>query len=95
MRQSLEYDRHGGRLSVLYRQDRPAPASDQEPTGEHNMEQWAIFRNRETGEELAAYTIQGTFTGEAEATASLLAAENGLNPEQITVTIENRKSQIS
>lgn len=59
------------------------------------MEQWAIFRNRETGEELAAYTIRGTFAGEAEAAAGLLAAENGLTPEQITITIENRKSQIS
>ncbi len=54
------------------------------------MEQWAIFRNKETGEELAAYTIRGTFAGEAKATAELLAAENGINPEQITVTIEKR-----
>ena len=54
------------------------------------MEQWAIFRNTETGEELAAYTIRGTFAGEAKATAELLAAENGITPEQITVTIEKR-----
>lgn len=56
------------------------------------MEQWAVFRNRETGEELAAYTIRGTFPGEAEATAGLLAAEHGLTPGQITVTIEDRTS---
>jgi len=56
------------------------------------MEQWAVFRDKETGQELAAYTIRGTFAGEAEATADLLAAENGLAPEQIIVTIENRKS---
>ena len=83
-----------GRL--LYTQGRffrrGAPAADQEPTGGHNMEQWAVFRNKETGQELAAYTIRGTFAGEAEATADLLAAENGLAPEQIIVTIENRKS---
>lgn len=56
------------------------------------MEQWAVFRNKETGRELAAYTIRGTFAGEAEATADLLAAEHGITREQITVTIENRKS---
>ena len=54
------------------------------------MEQWAVFRDKETGQELGAYTIRGTFAGEAKATAELLAAENGITPEQITVTIENR-----
>lgn len=59
------------------------------------MEQWAVFRDKETGQELAAYTIRGTFSGEAEATADLLAAEKGIPREQITVTIETRKSKIS
>ena len=54
------------------------------------MEQWAVFRNKETGKELAAYTIRGTFEGEARATVDLLAAENGIKPAQITVAIENR-----
>lgn len=59
------------------------------------MEQWAVFREKATGQELAAYTIRGTFPGEAEATKELLAAEGGIDPEQITVTIETRKSKIS
>lgn len=54
------------------------------------MEQWAVFRDKETGQELAAYTIRGTFPDEARATADLLAAENGLKPEHIEVTIEKR-----
>ena len=54
------------------------------------MEQWAVFKDRETGQELAAYTIRGTFAGEARETAALLAAENGIDPEQVAVTIENR-----
>ena len=58
-------------------------------------EQWLIFREKDTGRELAAYTIRGTFPGEAEATKELLAAEGGIDPEQITVTIETRKSKIS
>ena len=59
------------------------------------MEQWTVFREKATGQELAAYTIRGTFPGEAEATKELLAAEGGIDPEQITVTIEARKSKIS
>lgn len=58
----------------------------------NSMEEWAVFRNKETGQELAAFTIRGTFPGEAEATRDLLAAEHGLPPEQITVTIEDRAS---
>lgn len=56
------------------------------------MEQWVVFRDKETGEELAAYTIRGTFAGEAKATAELLAAERGLPPERITATRTNRKA---
>lgn len=53
-------------------------------------EQWLIFRDRETGQELCAYTIRGTFPGEREATIEQLAADNGIEPEQIiteTVTM--------
>ena len=53
-------------------------------------EQWLIFRDRETGRELGAYTIRGTFPGEREATIELLAAENGIKPEQIVTAIERR-----
>lgn len=54
-------------------------------------EQWLIFKDRETGQELCAYTIRGTFKGERQATIELLAAENGIDPEQIVTTIENRE----
>ena len=54
------------------------------------MEKWIIFKDRETGRELCAYTIRGTFAGEQEATIEQLAHEKGIAPERITVTIENR-----
>ena len=53
-------------------------------------EQWLVFRDKETGRELMAYTIRGTFKGERDATIELLAAENDLPPEQIETTIEKR-----
>ena len=56
-------------------------------------EQWLVFRDRETGRELGAYTIRGTFAGEKDATIGLLAFENGIEPERITATIENRRSE--
>lgn len=54
-------------------------------------ENWLVFRDRETGRELLAYTIRGTFEGERAATIELLAAENGIDPERITTTIEYRR----
>ncbi len=54
------------------------------------MEKWLVFRDDTTGRELCAYTIRGTFPGEAEATAELLAHENGLQVDQISATIESR-----
>ena len=38
----------------------------------------------------ANYTVNGTFRGEMEATKALLAAENGIQPEEITVKMERR-----
>ena len=38
-------------------------------------EKWFIFRDRETGQELGGYTMQGTFPGERAATIELIAAE--------------------
>lgn len=32
------------------------------------MEEWVIFTDRETGRQLCAYTIRGTFPGEKEDT---------------------------
>ena len=54
-------------------------------------ESWLVFRDRETGRELLAYTIRGTFAGERAATIELLAAENDIDPERITTTIEDRR----
>lgn len=53
-------------------------------------EQYLIFRDKETGRELAAYTIRGTFSGEKHATAELLASENNIPVEQIETTTEVR-----
>lgn len=55
-------------------------------------EKWLVFRDRETGRELCAYTIRGTFAGERAATIELLAAEEGIEPERITTTIEERRA---
>ena len=56
------------------------------------MEKWKVFRDNNTGRELCAYTIRGTFPGEEAATIEQLAHEEGITPDQISVTIENRKS---
>lgn len=53
-------------------------------------ELWKVFFNSETGEELSAYTLRGTFQGEEEATRELLAHENGIPVEQIRTKIERR-----
>ena len=55
-------------------------------------EQYLVFRDRETGDELAAYTIRGTFPGERAATIELLAGERGIAPERITAEIERREA---
>ena len=57
------------------------------------MNLWMVFRNKETGEELLAYTIKGTFPGERKETIELLAYENHIPKEQITTTIEDRRSR--
>lgn len=54
------------------------------------MELWKIFYNRNTGEEYAAYTIMGTFEGEEEATAELIAYEEGIDRAEIESRIEKR-----
>lgn len=56
-------------------------------------EDWVVFKDKDTGRELCAYTIRGTFEGERAATIELLAFENGINPERITTTIERRGSK--
>lgn len=54
-------------------------------------EQWLVFRDRETGRELCAYTIRGTFPGERRETIKLLAAEEGIAEERIEAAIETRR----
>lgn len=51
---------------------------------------WKVFIDTSTGKELAAYTVKGTFPGEEQNTIELLAAEKGLDPEQIATRIEKR-----
>lgn len=53
-------------------------------------EYWKVFYNRKTGEEYAAYTLRGTFNGEEEATAGLIATEKGVDLEDIKTRIERR-----
>lgn len=52
--------------------------------------QWKVFYNSETGAELCAYTIRGTFDGEEDDTRALLAHEKGIPAEQIKTRIESR-----
>ena len=58
--------------------------------GEEVREPWKIFYNRKTGKQYAAYTIRGTFSGEEDATAELLAAENHVDRADIVTRIERR-----
>ena len=58
--------------------------------GEDVREPWKIFYNRKTGKQYSAYTIRGTFAGEEDATAELLAAENHVDRADITTRIERR-----
>ena len=53
-------------------------------------EYWKVFYNEKTGEEYTAYTIRGTFEGEEEATAELIAAEKGIDRMEIKTKIERR-----
>lgn len=55
-------------------------------------EQWLVFYHGE--EELASYTLRGTFPGEAEATAELLAYENNITKKAIRMTIEARGDRL-
>lgn len=53
-------------------------------------EQWIVFKDKETGEELCSYTVRGTFKGERDATIELLAQENGIPKERIETEIRNK-----
>lgn len=49
---------------------------------------WKVFYHN--GKKLCAYTMEGTFAGEEEATKKSLAYENGINVEEIKTVIEER-----
>ena len=49
---------------------------------------WLVFSAY--GKELAAYTLDGTFAGEARATAELLAYEKGLDVSEIRIDVVRR-----
>ena len=53
-------------------------------------EQWVIFKNAVTGEEICAYTLRGTFRGEIKATKELLSSECGIPYEDIIVSVAVR-----
>ncbi len=52
------------------------------------MEKWKVFYHGE--KELGAYTLEGTFKGEEDATKKLLADENEITIDDIKVVIEER-----
>lgn len=54
------------------------------------MKEWVVFYAPD-GRELLAYTLEGTFEGELEATKRQLATENVFRAEDIIVKIEVRK----
>ena len=51
-------------------------------------EKWKFFYDKNSGRTLAGYTLRGTFEGEEQETINLLATENGIQPEDISTTIE-------
>jgi hypothetical protein len=55
---------------------------------ESETEDWKVFYVGD--KEICAYTIFGEGAGEEEATKELLAAERGLNPEDITCYVVKR-----
>ena len=52
-------------------------------------EEWVCFYHPD-GRFLGGYTVTGTFAGEAQATKELLAAENEIAPEDITMRLQNK-----
>lgn len=51
-------------------------------------EPWLVFLRN--GKELFAYTMRGSFEGEAEVTIQLLAYEHGCDPADITTKVIER-----
>ena len=53
-------------------------------------ELWLVFTDINTGKELCAYTLRGTFTGEMQATKEALALENHISIDEIEVKTKIR-----
>lgn len=58
-----------------------------------SKELWAVFYLM-GWEELAAYTLRGTFAGELTETKKLLAYQHGVREEDISIKIEKRKGTV-
>jgi hypothetical protein len=58
-------------------------------------EKWLIFKDRQTGRELCAYTLRGTFAEERQETIALLAAEENIPEDQIEAYTEDRPASAS
>lgn len=54
-----------------------------------SKEQWVCFYHPD-GRFLCGYTVTGTFAFEAQATKELLAAENGIQPQEIKMQLQNK-----
>lgn len=52
---------------------------------------WKVFTDKRTGKELFAYTCEGSFQGEEEATKNLLCFLKGIEETDIDVYIELRE----
>ena len=57
-----------------------------------SKEPWVVFYYK-GWEELAAYTLRGTFADECMETKKLLAAQHGVSEEDISVVIETRMTK--
>ena len=57
-----------------------------------SKEPWVVFYYKDW-EQLAAYTLRGTFAEECMETKKLLAYEHGVSEEDISVVIEQRVSR--
>ena len=51
---------------------------------------FVVFYNKNSGKELCAYSVEGTFEGETQETIELLAYENNVDTADIETKIELR-----
>lgn len=56
-------------------------------------EKWKFFFDKRTGRTLAGYTLRGPSAEEEAETINLLAAENGITPDDISAIIEERPGE--